>query len=1030
MRTFHENCKTYTLSQLLIFTLIILSPHQVFSQTEVIYEGQILSIDTKTPIIGVSITVKGTEIKTTSDKNGFFKVKTSSTYDELIFSHVSYKLLKVAVSSNKKNLFIEMTNLNEKIDEVVVTGIVERKKESFSGSTATFSGQDIRALGNQNVIQSLRSLDPSFIIIDNNLIGSNPNALARIELRGKTSIVQEDNLGAITDQLARDPNLPLFILDGFESTLRQITDLDINRIASVTILKDAASTSLYGARSANGVVVVETIKPKEGELRLYYTGDLGVDIADLRDYNLMNSEEKLEYERLAGRYDPKSTGSPDFIMLERFYNQRLKSIREGVNSYWLVEPLRQAAITQNHSLYMEGGSESFQYGIGANLNNIQGVMKGSNRRTWGSRINLNFRSGNLNFINQTFVSGATGDNSNHGSFTIYAQINPYYKKEIEGRYVEQIPSGFDAKSLANVANPLYNSQLNSESYDNSLFLQNNIGINYNFNNILRLDGSFQISKEINTSINFVSPLHTSFDRVALEEKGSYDNLRSEGFNYTGNLQVIFNKTIASKHNLTSNLRGEVQEINSSSLGFTAVGFPTGVEGIPSFAYSYRPNSKPSVRINPKIRRVNALVSFNYFYDNRYFFDGTIRIDGSTAFGTSNKFSPFWSAGLGWILKRESVFADISWLDLLTLRGNIGRTGNQGFGSFASTTIYYLESNNNDFGQSLYHTGIGNPNLEWQTSLQTSLGLDLSTFNNRLTLNLNAYKKYTDPLIVTIDVPGSNGISQYPMNTGYLNYNGLEWNLRYSPLYKVNERKVWTLGVLGSMYKSEYGRFNNTLNELNVEMQRSASLQRFTDGRSPDDIWAYKSIGIDPSNGEEVFMMENGLLTYDYELANIRVVANRRPLMEGVISSTLRLKKFTLSAFVRYNIGSSRFNNALYSKVENISFEDLAYNQDKRALEMRWKQPGDIAHFKRISDTDYTPISSRFIQKENFFSGESISLGYELDAIDSPWLASTKIKSIRFNGFMNNIFRISNILSERGIDYPFARRVSFSVNASF
>lgn len=1018
------------INQLLLLSLITFFPLMGFSQEQIVYKGKVLSTDTKLPIRSVSITVNGTSTKATSDKNGEFSIKAPSGANELIFRHMGYELLKVSVSSNSKDLVVEMSKVNENIDEVVVTGIVERKKESFSGATASFSGEQIRTIGNQNVIQSLRSLDPSFVLMDNNLSGSNPNVLARIELRGKTSVVQENNLGAITDQLARDPNLPLFILDGFESSLRQITDLDINRIASITILKDAASTALYGARSANGVVVIETIKPKEGQLRLSYTGDFGFDLADLRDYNLMNAEEKLQYELLAGRYSSKSTSNPDFVMLERFYNQRLKTVREGVNTYWLVEPIRKVAVTQNHSLYMDGGSQSFQYNIGANLNNIQGVMKGSNRRIWGARVDLNYRANKFNFTNRAFVSGARGDESNYGSFYTYARINPYYKKEIVGRYVEQIPAGFNARSLQNVANPLYNSQLNSESYDNNIFIQNNLGFNYQVNNSIRLDGSFQLSKNMTTSVSFLSPLHTDFDNVALEEKGTYTNIRNDGFDYTGNLQLIYNKLIASKHSLTSNIRGEIQEINSSSLGFTAVGFPAGVEGIPSFAYSYRPDSKPLVSIPPKIRRINALASLNYVFDNRYFFDGTVRIDGSTAFGTSNKFSPFWSAGLGWAMKKESFLANEDWLDLLTLRGNFGRTGNQGFSSFASTTVYYLESNNNDFGQSLYHNSIGNPNLDWQTTLQTSIGLDLGLFKNRLTLNLNAYQKYTDPLIVTVDAPSSTGISNYSMNTGNLNYRGLEWNLSYSPLYRVAERKVWTLSVMGSTYKSRYDGFNSTLNELNAVMRRSASIQRFADGRSPDDIWAYKSLGIDPSNGEEIFMTENGMLTYDYELANIRVVANRRPLMEGVINSTLRLNQFTFGAFIRYSIGASRLNDALYNKVENINFADLAYNQDKRALEMRWKQPGDIAQFKKISDTDFTPLSSRFIQKENYFSGESISLGYLIDETNSPWLSAAKVKTLRFTGFMSNIFRTSNIVSERGIDYPFARRVSFSITASF
>jgi TonB-dependent SusC/RagA subfamily outer membrane receptor len=416
-----------------------------------------------TPLIGATITIKGTKQSVFSNANGEFLIRNVEEKNILLISYVGYKTKEVKALSELGNIRLEL--FSGKLDDVVVTGIVERKRGSFTGSAATITGEQLKAIGNQNVIQALRSLDPSFIVVDNNLKGSDPNALARIELRGKTSITMNTNSGTLTDQFSVDPNMPLFILDGFESTLRQVTDLDINRIASITILKDAASTALYGARSANGVVVVETIKPKAGELRVTYTGDFSVSAADLSDYNLMNSTEKLEFERLSGRYAANGVGNEDFVMLDRFYNQRLMAVKQGVNTYWLNEPLRATAFDQNHSIYASGGSSEFQYGVGMNTQSITGLMKGSDRKNWGARADLTYRKGKLNVTNRIFISGSRADESPYGSFTTYAKINPYYKKEIVGKYVEQIPAGYDGRSLANVANPLYNAQLNSEQYN-------------------------------------------------------------------------------------------------------------------------------------------------------------------------------------------------------------------------------------------------------------------------------------------------------------------------------------------------------------------------------------------------------------------------------------------------------------------------------------------------------------------------------------------------------------------------------------
>jgi len=952
----------------------------------------------------------------------------------LIISYVGYKTLEIAISSPRQELLITMEQTNKVLGDVVVTGMFERKKESFTGTTNTVTGDQLRAVGNQNVIQMLRSLDPSFIVVDNNLSGSDPNTLARIELRGKTSITKTENSGVLTDRLSVDPNLPLFILDGFESSLRQITDLDINRIASVTILKDAASTALYGARSANGVIIVETIRPKPGQLQVSYTGDFRLEVADLRDYNLMNATEKLEFERLAGLYTPNKLNpfalGEDFRALERTYNWRLKAVKEGVDTYWLNEPLRNIGLTQNHSVYASGGNDGFQYGIGMNMQQIGGLMKGSDRKNWGARADLTYRNGKLNVTNRIFISGSRADESPYGSFRTYAQLSPYYKSGIKGRYLDRMPQGpFDEYGI-DVPNPLFDALLNSEKYSTGLTLQNNLGFNFDLNRSIRFSGAFQLAKSINTAINFISPLHTQFEYTNVLEKGRYTNQRSEGLNYSGNIGTSYNKVIQQKHVLTGNLRTEIQENNNSSIGFTAVGFPTGVKGNPSFAYSYQPNSKPFASTPPKTRRINGLISINYAYDNRYFMDATYRIDGSTAFGTANKFSPFWATGLGWSLHNEGFLKKLTWIRSLILRANVGSSGNQNFGSFASTTVYNLQNSNNYFGQSLYHSNLGNPNLNWQKTIQTSTSLDMGLFENRLTVRLNAYHKKTDPLIITIDIPGSNGISNYPMNAGNMIIKGTEADIKYSPIFNLNKRVIWTLGINGSMYQSKYANFGSVLKSLNEEQQRSKSIQRFTDGTSPDDLWSLVSMGIDPGTGREVFLKNDGSYTFDYDLDDIKIVGNTRPKIEGIFNSSLRIKGFTFNTYIRYSVGASRLNNALYEKVENIGLSNIASNQDKRALELRWKTSGDISQFKGISLTEATPISSRFIQKENFISGESISVGYDFQATTSHWLRATRIQNLRISGFMNNIFRLSNILSERGIDYPFANTISFSLNASF
>lgn len=993
--------------------------------------GRVVDVESKIPLAGVTVKADGAKKTAITNKKGEYSINVPEGSEVITFTFVGYKVKTITIKGKLSVLDVELESESSNIDEVVVTGMFERKKESFSGSTKTFSGDELRMVSSQNLIHALRGLDPSLVHVDNNLTGSDPNSLARLELRGKTSVATFNNFGALTDDIAQDPNMPLFILNGFESTLREITDLDLNRIASVTILKDAASTALYGARSANGVVVIETKKPQQGKLNISFNSANNFYIPDFSDYNLMNAAEKLEYERLAGRYSSQSAGREDFVEMEKFYNIRLKAVKSGIDTYWLVEPIRKVAIGNNNSLSAQGGSEDFQYLFGANYNTIGGVMKGSDRKVWGASSDFTYRTNKkLSISNRTVISGIRADNSPYGSFATYARINPYYKKEIVGKYVEEIPSGWNGKTIVKVANPLYNSQLNSEDYSNDFSVSNNLMFNYFVNNSLKIDGGGRVAKATTTSIRFISPLNTMFDKIDVDERGSYGNTKNENNRYSANLGLTYNKVWNKKHVFTGNARGEIQESSSNFVGFSAVGFPTGVNGNPSFAKNYSPNSRPITNFPIKTRRVSVLSSANYNYDNRYFADLTYRMDGSTAFGSSKRFSPFWSAGAGWSLHQEDFIKNLGFFNSLVIRGNIGLTGNQNFESHASTTLYSLENVSNVFGQGMSHYMAGNPNLNWQNTLSSGVALELAMFDRRAIMDVEYYNKKTNDLIIPMVVPLSNGLDNYQTNGGSMTTEGYEANVVYSPIKNISSGINLSLRLTAGAYKSYYGDFDPSVDLINEKLAKNEFLQRFVNGKSPDDLWGYKSLGIDPSSGREIFLDKNDRYVYDFRSANIRVVGNGRPEFYGSFQPNLRIRDFTFNAVVSYSVGGYRFNDALYNKVENISFADLAFNQDKRALEKRWLKPGDLAEFKSISNTDFVPMSSRFIQRDSYISGESISMGYTMRSSNLQWVKSLGVSSLGVNGYMNNIFRLSTILAERGIDYPFARSFSISVNVIF
>ena len=251
----------YTLEDRTIILTPLTTPQTVNSVT---LTGQVTD-QSNTPLPGVTVLVKGTKLGTSTDPEGNFKLSLPQQENTiLIFSFIGMESQEVPVGDPKKPIKVILKETAENLKEVVVTGIFTRKKESFTGSASTYTASELKTAGTQNILQSLKTLDPSFAILDNTLYGSDPNRLPNMEIRGKSSML------GMRDELEADPNQPLFILDGFESSLSVINDMDINRIASITILKDAASTAIYGSKAANGVVVVETVKPQAGKLMVSY----------------------------------------------------------------------------------------------------------------------------------------------------------------------------------------------------------------------------------------------------------------------------------------------------------------------------------------------------------------------------------------------------------------------------------------------------------------------------------------------------------------------------------------------------------------------------------------------------------------------------------------------------------------------------------------------------------------------------------------------------------------------------------------
>lgn len=974
---------------------------------------------------GVTIMIKGTTIGTTSGVDGEFQMSMPDPVGKtLVFTFVGMKTEEIQLKNTEPLIIVLKEDVKE-MDEVVITGIYSRKKESFTGSSQTYTDKELKMVGNANILQSLKTIDPSFAIIENNQFGSDPNTLPDINVRGKTSVV------GLNQEFQTDPNQPLFILDGFESTLSTISNLSMDRVASITILKDAAATAIYGSKAANGVVVVETKAPNAGKLQVNYSGNVNLSFADLSDYNMMNAPEKLEFEKLAGRYG--SLDANNEIVDEgkqELYYRRLAEIRRGVDTYWLSEPLR-FATSHSHDLFIEGGDSRMRYGLGVNYNKTQGVMKGSDKDVLNGNVRLIYRYKGLAFTNYMNFDYSVADRENV-AFSQFSKANPYYRKSNELGNPDKVLDKYKGNSDWNyVYNPLYDMVQNSSDITRNFGFRNNFEIDWRVTDPLRLRARISVSKSVSKHEKFRSPKLSEF--ASKKEKGSYDETNGDVLNYDGDINATFGKLFNGVHMVNAVAGMQVSNSKNKSSGYKAWGYVDDRNVNPLFSIGYPTDEKPSYS-NSQKRAASYYLNAGYAYDNRYLLDANIRTDGSSVFGVDNKFTTTWSVGVGWNIHNEALLRNSDFIDFLKLRYSVGNPGNQNFSAYMSSNVYaYTTAFTNPFGLGVGISSFGNRNLAWQKTIDQNFGFDIEIFHRRLRVNFDYFLKTTDPLLVSVTLPTSTGTNSVPANLGKQQTTG--YTIAANVVVLQKQDLNWSINGNLRHLEYKYKNIGNALEKYNAQNRKdesemklgSSSLKRYYDGGSPSDIWAVRSAGIDPVTGRELFIKKDGTQTFEFDYNDEVIVGNTDPKVEGVVGTSFYWKGFTASVNLRYRLGGQVFLSALYNKVENISSTQLYYNQDKRALYDRWKNVGDVAKFKSISSTESTQMSSRFVTDENTLSGESISIGYETDA---KWLKNMGVSSLTIRGYMNEIFRISSVKNERGLDYPFARSVSFSLGVRF
>ena len=984
------------------------------------------------PMAGVNIWLKGTRIGTFTDGEGKYTINVfNDTVSVLRFTFLGMKP-KDIVCNEQQELNVTMEEDVSQIGEigVVATGMFTRKAETFTGATSTFDSEDLKKVGNQNLLMSLKNLDPSFIINENINFGSDPNKLPDIQLRGPSSITVD-----LKSDYETSPNQPLFILNGFETTVEKVYDMDMNLVSKITLLKDAAAKAIYGSKAANGVVIIETIQPEAGKLRASYSGSTDITVPDLTSYNLTNASEKLQAEVLAGKYT--STNAYEQAALTEEYNELYKEIARGVNTYWMAKPLR-LGVGQKHSLYLDGGDDAMKYSASLSYINNAGVMKGSARTTISGSVTLAYRHKNLSFKNHLSVDNNKGVNSPYGSFSDYSLMNPYYRVYNEnGKLIKQYANS--------IYNPLYNAGLNSIDESAYTLITENFYGEWNAVKNLRLTARVGYSQQLSGSDVFIPASNTKYASISTSSdeyllRGQYTKTNTQNVTISADAGAAYTLQ-KNKHLLYSNLLYNIEQSVSESSGMTAVGFPSDKMDYISFGSQYLDGSSPSGD-ESTIRSVGVIGSLNYSYDNRYLADASYRLNGSSIFGAKERWGQFWSAAVGWNIHHEAFMKTLTFVNLLKMRASIGYTGSQNFNSYQAISTYtYItkKTYNGDMGVTLL--GLANDHLQWQQLLDRNLGIDMTLFKNNVSLRFDIYHSTTTNLLTDVSLPPSAGFATYRENLGETENKGYELSINYKVWTDApsrssvniyfnlnhNTNKISQISdALKALNKEQDEEKENTGGTSDAKQAQQTPSTRYEEGQSMTAIWAVRSMGIDPITGQEVFLKKDGTTTFEWNTNDQVVCGDETPSFRGNIGSNIRYKGFELNFSLTYRLGGQTYNSTLVEKVENADV--LNDNVDKRVLTGRWNTPGVPAKFKSITDHSITKPTSRFVEDLNEIVLSSINIGYDFSKM--KWIKNSPLEYLKLVFNMNDVGRLSTVKQEFGLSYPRARVFSFSLQTRF
>ncbi|MBR1595151.1 MAG: TonB-dependent receptor [Phocaeicola sp.] len=985
--------------------------------------GNVTSAEDGLPVVGASIIIDGTTIGSVTDLDGNFTIaNVPSSAKTMTVSYVGMRTQKLEISSNVR---IVLQPDAEMIDEVIVVAYGTSKKSSFTGSAQNIDGKKMELRPISSVTKGIEGQVTGVQVTNSS---GQPGSSPDIRIRGFGSL--------------NASNSPLYVVDGipYDGALNAINPSDIE---SMTILKDASAGALYGARGANGVVMITTKKGKEGKAQVTYRSNVGWASRAGHDYNNVDMKEytQLLYEslrngyiytdgmpwadgeaaaraalkgRMGGElYNPFKNYTWDEI-IDPATGQVRPDATPAWNENWMDAVRHDNAFRHEHQLSVNGGSDRNKYMMSFGYVNEDGILKATNFQRYNTRINLESKVTDWFTANANVSLAHTV--TDYSTYTGSANSNVWF--------------------TAQFANPLFPMYLKNLDGTNALDANGNPQLDYGENgrpgtltdfNVLGglLDDkwsykrdiaglrsglvfgsdsdSFGIFKGLKLAINF------GLDYTNTLEMGYYNmhhgNQAKQGGriskengrtqSYTFNQLVTWTRSFG-LHNFNVLVGHEYYDYIYEYLGAAKSNLVDGIlELRPGTTMQDADSYTSQYRIN------SFLSQFDYNFDDKYYFKASLRQDASSRFYKDNHTGTFWSLGANWRISKEKFMQNVKWVDNLSFKASYGEQGNDDLNSFYLWQSLYSLSYSNADNVGGVISSLETKDVTWEKNGNFNIGLEGALFDRRLSFNVEYYNKKTTDMLLEYPMATSTGFDGYNANVGDMRNSGIEAEITVNPIRTKDFN--WDITLMGSTVNNKVLKLTNETPEIISGIYSVAKV-----GQELNTFYMIKSAGVDPSNGSPLYWAYekddegNRIDGTDY-ITSDRSVANnckyylgsRIPDLYGSIATNLSYKGFDLSVMTTYSMGGKIFDS-LYSGGMNVLYISQTWNRNELR---RWQKPGDITDVPRVELGVAGAQTDRYLIDASYFAIKNITFGY---TFPTSWIRKAGLTGLRLYTSMDNL----------------------------